>query len=122
MKHEESERLFDLRERLDDLAHAVFHAEKISESDLFLAELRDGESRYHSSEIKRLYSLQSRCWSLDRRFRDLRRFEPEITEMVEKGIGDIEAQRAGKKPIPAYSISKLMEGGVGMVKYEEEQR
>ena len=43
MTHEESERLFDLQERSDNLAHAVFHAEGISESDLFLAELREGE-------------------------------------------------------------------------------
>ena len=122
MTHEESERLFDLRERLDDLAYAVFYVEEISENDLFLAELRHRESRYHGELIKTLYTLMNGCWSLDRRFCDLRRFEPEITEEVEKGIAEIEDQRAGRKPIPAYSVPKLMEGGVGMVRYEEGQR
>ena len=122
MTHEESERIFDLRDRLDNLANAVFYVEKISESDLYLSELRHNESRYHGEVIKDLYKQLNRCWSLDRRYCDLRRFNEGVVEGIERDCAEIEDQRMGKKPIPAYSVPKLMEGGVGMVRYEEGQR
>lgn len=110
MTHEESERLFDLRDRLDNLANAVFYVEKISESDLYLSELRHGESRYHGEVIKDFYKQLNRCWSLDRRYRDLRRFNEGVVEGMERDCGEIEDQRAGRRPIPAYSVDKGEEG------------
>lgn len=97
MTHSESERLFDLRERLDNLAHAVLEKAdaKVRRFDSLAHhyKVREGELKEHGEEIKRLYPLLARSWSYDGRFRDKRRFESEMARMAEVGICALEKER-----------------------------